>query len=132
MKVGLEGLSPGQVVLAHDPGDALVVHPFVGRSVVVELRGDPGCAVGPVLGLHGADPVGGLHLGDSDERHRPGRASGRGGGGGDAGGDLLERHARDHSRASAAEKGTPAEGQNSMRTPRSAIVALSSPVVETE
>lgn len=44
-------LQSGQVVLAHDPGDALVVHLVLGRGAVVELCGDPGGAVGPVAAL---------------------------------------------------------------------------------
>ncbi len=45
------------MVLAHNPGDALVVHPLLSRDAVVELGGDPRSAVRPVLGLDGADPV---------------------------------------------------------------------------
>ncbi len=45
--------NPGQVVLAHDPGDALVIHPVLRRSAVVELGGHARGAVGAVTALLG-------------------------------------------------------------------------------
>ena len=48
----------GQVVLAHDAGDALVVHPILGRGAVVELGGDTRGAVRPVLLLNRLDSLG--------------------------------------------------------------------------
>jgi hypothetical protein len=44
-------------VLAHHPRDPLVVDPLTSRCVVVELRGDPRCATGLVLGVDGPDPL---------------------------------------------------------------------------
>jgi hypothetical protein len=49
---------PGDVVLAHHPGDPLVVDPRHRRRAVVELGGDPRRALRAVPLVHDTDPFG--------------------------------------------------------------------------
>ena len=69
---------PGQPVVAHHPGDPLVVDPLLGRHAVVEFSGHPGCPVGGVTTglrvLDGPDPFGELGIGH--DPFGPGRCGG--------------------------------------------------------
>src|SRR4051794_4556640 len=65
---------PGDLFLAHDAGDPLVVDPRSWVGAVVELGGDPRDALGPILAVDLPDPLGQCRI-----RARPQGPRGRGG-----------------------------------------------------